>query len=173
MRGRWAAILVLLAFAAPEARADTVSDFYNGKIIRVMVGFGAGGGYDAYARLLSRHLGRHVPGNPSVVVQNMPGAGGLRAANFMYSAAPKDGTTIATFTRDLPLLAMMGPNAGVQFDPRRFTWLGSSSSFADDAYVLVVRTDAPTTSIEEARRPGGPTLFGLFDRRSGGVWVIG
>jgi tripartite-type tricarboxylate transporter receptor subunit TctC len=158
MRGRWAAILVLLAFAAPEARADTVSDFYNGKIIRVMVGFGAGGGYDAYARLLSRHLGRHVPGNPSVVVQNMPGAGGLRAANFMYSAAPKDGTSIATFTRDLPLLAMIGTKAGVQFDPRRFTWLGSSSSFADDAYVLIVRTDAPTTSIEEARRPGGPTL---------------
>jgi tripartite-type tricarboxylate transporter receptor subunit TctC len=76
----------------------------------------------------------------------------------MYSAAPKDGTTIATFTRDLPLLAMMGTNAGVQFDPRRFTWLGSSSSFADDAYVLIVRTDAPAASIGEARRPGGPAL---------------
>ena len=158
MDKRWAAIFALLAFAAIEARADTVADFYKGKIIRVMVGFGTGGGYDAYARLLSRHFGRHIPGNPSVVVQNMPGAGGLRAANFMYSAAPKDGTTIATFTRDLPLLALVGSSAGVQFDPRRFTWLGSSSSFADDAYVLIVRADAPTTSIEAARRPGGPTL---------------
>ena len=75
MDKRWAAIFALLAFAAIEARADTVADFYKGKIIRVMVGFGTGGGYDAYARLLSRHFGRHIPGNPSVVVQNMPGAG--------------------------------------------------------------------------------------------------
>src|SRR5579864_5867372 len=158
MGKRWAAIFALLAFAAPEARAEAVADFYKGKIIRVMVGFGIGGGYDAYARLLSRHFGRHIPGNPSVVVQNMPGAGGLRAANFMYSAAPKDGTTIATFTRDLPLLALVGTNAGVQFDPRRFTWLGSSSSFADDAYVLIVRPGAPVQSIADAQRPGGAPL---------------
>ena len=114
MGRRWAAILAPLAFAATEARADTVADFYKGKIVRVIVGFGIGGGYDAYARLLSRHFGRHIPGNPSVVVQNMPGAGGLRAANYMYSAAPKDGTTIATFTRDLPLLALVKVGRGVR-----------------------------------------------------------
>ena len=159
MRKAWAAILALLAFAiAPQARADAVADFYKGKVVRIVVGFGPGGGYDAYARLLSRHLGRHSPGNPSVVVQNMPGAGTLRAANFIYAAAPKDGTTIGTFSRDLPLLAMTGASSSVAFDPRKFTWLGSSSSFADDAYLLLVRSDSPAVSIEEARRPGGPQL---------------
>jgi tripartite-type tricarboxylate transporter receptor subunit TctC len=155
---RWATILSCLALVVPAARADAVADFYKGKLIRVVVGFGSGGGYDVYARLLSRHLGRHIPGNPALVVQNMPGAGGMRAANFLYTAAPRDGTTIGTFSRDMPLLAVMGTNSGVQFDPRRFTWLGSSSSFRDDAYVLMVRADAPVKSIEEARRPGGPML---------------
>jgi tripartite-type tricarboxylate transporter receptor subunit TctC len=155
---RSAAILAFLAIVTPEARADAVADFYKGKLIRVVVGFGSGGGYDVYARLLSRHLGKHIPGNPTFVVQNMPGAGGLRAANYIYAAAPKDGTTIGTFSRDMPLLAIMGTNAGVQFDPRRFTWLGSSSSFRDDAYLLMVRTDAPATTIAQARRPGGPLL---------------
>jgi tripartite-type tricarboxylate transporter receptor subunit TctC len=151
-------LLAVLALAASDARADTVADFYRGKLIKVVVGFASGGGYDVYARLLARHFGKYIPGNPSLVVQNMPGAGGLRAANFVYAAAPKDGTTIGTFSRDMPLLAVLGANAGVQFDPQKFTWIGSSSSFVDDAYVLVVRGDAPATSIGEARRPGGASL---------------
>jgi tripartite-type tricarboxylate transporter receptor subunit TctC len=155
---RWAVLLAVLALAASDARADTVADFYRGKLIKVVVGFASGGGYDVYARLLARHFGKYIPGNPSLVVQNMPGAGGLRAANFVYAAAPKDGTTIGTFSRDMPLLAVLGANAGVQFDPQKFTWIGSSSSFVDDAYVLIVRGDAPATSIGEARRPGGPPL---------------
>jgi tripartite-type tricarboxylate transporter receptor subunit TctC len=158
MGGRWAAILAFLALAASDARADAVADFYRGKLIKVVVGFASGGGYDVYARLLARHLGKHIPGTPSLVVQNMPGAGGLRAANFVYGAAPKDGTTIGTFARDMPLLAVLGTNTAVQFDPRKFTWIGSSSSFVDDAYVLMVRADAPATSIAQARRPGGPPL---------------
>jgi tripartite-type tricarboxylate transporter receptor subunit TctC len=155
---RSAAILAFLAIVMSQARADAVADFYRGKLIKVVVGFGSGGGYDVYARLLARHFGKHIPGNPTFVVQNMPGAGGLRAANYIYAAAPKDGTTIGTFSRDIPLLAVMGTNSGAQFDPRRFSWLGSSSSFRDDAYLLMVRTDTPATTIEEARRPGGPTL---------------
>src|SRR5262252_4121725 len=155
---RWAALPALLVLAVHDAGADAVADFYKGKVIRVVVGFGSGGGYDVYARLLARYFGKYIPGNPSLVVQNMPGAGGLRAANFIYSAAPKDGTTIGIFTRDLPLLAVLGANTAVQFDPQKFTWIGSSSSFVDDAYVLIVRADAPATSIAEARRPGGPPL---------------
>jgi tripartite-type tricarboxylate transporter receptor subunit TctC len=158
MSRRWAAILVFLALAASDARADDVADFYRGKLIKVVVGFASGGGYDVYARLLARHLGKYIPGNPGLVVQNMVGAGGLRAANFVYSAAPKDGTTIGILSRDMPLLAVLGVNAAVQFDPRKFTWIGSSSSFVDDAYVLIVRADAPAASIAEARRPGGPPL---------------
>jgi len=92
------------------------------------------------------------------VVQNMPGAGSLRSVNYLYSVAPKDGTTIAHFARNMPLLGMLGSNPNVQFDPRRFTWLGSSSSFANDAYILIVRTDAPVKTIEDARRPGGNHL---------------
>jgi tripartite-type tricarboxylate transporter receptor subunit TctC len=158
MSRRWAAILAFLALAASDARADEVADFYRGKLIKVVVGFASGGGYDVYARLLARHFGKYIPGNPSLVVQNMPGAGGLRAANFVYGAASKDGTTIGTFSRDIPLLAVLGANAAVQFDPRKFTWIGSSSSFVDDAYILIVRADAPATSIAEARRPGGSPL---------------
>jgi tripartite-type tricarboxylate transporter receptor subunit TctC len=162
MSSRWVAFLAVLAFAASAvaggARADEVADFYRGKIIRVVVGFGPGGGYDVYARLLGRYLGKYIPGAPSIVVQNMPGGGGLRAANFMYAAAPRDGTTIGTFSRDMPLLPLLGTNTSVQFDPRKFTWIGSSSSFVDDAYVLIVRADSPVVSIDEARRPGGPML---------------
>ena len=158
MWGRWAAAFVMIAIAVSGAVADPVADFYKGKLIRVVVGFASGGGYDLYARVVARHIGQYVPGNPSFVVQNMTGAGGLRAANYIYTAAPKDGTVIATFSRDMPLLAMLGPGSGVQFDPRRFTWLGSSSSFRDDAYLLMVRADAWTGSIAQLQEPGGSPL---------------
>src|SRR5258708_19872373 len=86
----------------------------------------------------------------------MPGAGSLRAVNYLYNVAPKDGTTIATFARNMPLMGLLGGNPNVQFDPRRLTWLGSTSSFPNDAYILLVRKDAPGKSIQEARRPPFP-----------------
>src|SRR5215469_17146887 len=98
------AALVLFS-ASNSARADSVADFYHGRSVNLVVGYGPGGGYDLYARLVARHIGRFIPGNPSVVVQNMPGAGSLRAANFLYGAAPGDGATIGTVARDMPLLA--------------------------------------------------------------------
>jgi tripartite-type tricarboxylate transporter receptor subunit TctC len=155
---QWAAILAFLLFVTPQSRADTVADFYRGKTVNLVVGYGPGGGYDLCARLVARHIGRYILGNPAVVVQNMPGAGSLRAANFLYAIAPNDGATIGVFARDMPLLAVLGTMPGVRFDPRKFVWLGSSSSFADDAHILMVRVDAPAKSIEEARRPGGPVL---------------
>jgi tripartite-type tricarboxylate transporter receptor subunit TctC len=152
-------LLQMLAFTQPmAAHADAVADFYRNRTVNLVVGYGPGGGYDLCARLIARHIGRHIPGNPTVVVQNMPGAGSLRATNYLYAVAPKDGATIGAFARDMPLLAVLGTNSGVRFDPRKFTWLGSSSSFTNDAYILMVRSDAPVKSIEEARRPGGPTL---------------
>jgi tripartite-type tricarboxylate transporter receptor subunit TctC len=150
-------LLASLALGS-QACADTVADFYKGPTITLIVGYGPGGGYDLFARLMARHLGRHVPGNPTVVVQNMPGAGSLRATNFLYAVAPRDGTTIGSFARDMPLLAMLRTNTAAVFDPRKFTWLGSSSDFSRDAYLLMVRTDAPVKSIEDARRPGGPPI---------------
>ena len=159
MLSRCAAVLFASLALAPFARADAIADFYKGRTITLIVGYGPGGGYDLYARLMARHLGRHIPGNPTIVVQNMPGAGSLVAANFLYSVAPRDGTVIGVVARDMPLLGLLGNNPNVQFDPRRFGWLGSSSSFADDAYVMIVRTDAPVQSIEALRRPGGPPLL--------------
>jgi tripartite-type tricarboxylate transporter receptor subunit TctC len=151
------ATAVLLVASAPT-RADPVADFYKGQQIRLVVGYGTGGGYDVYGRLFARHLGRHIPGQPSVIVQNMPGAGSLRAINFIANTAPRDGTTFATFSRDMPLMAIVGHNANVRFDPHKLTWLGSSSSYANDAYMLFVHRDAAVKSIDDARRPGGPPL---------------
>jgi tripartite-type tricarboxylate transporter receptor subunit TctC len=140
------------------AQADAVADFYRGRTVNLVVGYGPGGGYDLCARLIARHIGRYIPGHPAVVVQNMPGAGSLRAANYLYAVAPNDGATIGVFARDMPLLAALGTASGVRFDPRKFVWLGSSSSFANDAHILMVRNNAPVKSIEEARRPDGPPL---------------
>ncbi|HET7679300.1 MAG TPA: tripartite tricarboxylate transporter substrate-binding protein [Xanthobacteraceae bacterium] len=165
-----AAFLVSLALAAVPAQADAVSDFYKGKTVTVIVGYGTGGGYDVFARLLARHLGKYIPGNPSVIVQNMPGAGSMRAVNALYNTAPKDGTAIGMFGRDMPLVAILGTNPGVQFDPRKFVWLGSSSDFSNDAYILLVRKDGPVQSIEDARRPDSqPITLGVTGEGSTGT----
>jgi tripartite-type tricarboxylate transporter receptor subunit TctC len=155
---RATAVLLCLLLTLSAARADEVADFYRGRQVDLIVGFGPGGGYDVYARLLARYIGKYIPGHPNVVVENMPGAGSLRAANYIYSVAPKDGSTFGLFARDIPLVALLGIDPNVQFDPRKFTWLGSSSSYADDAYLLMLRKDAPVKSIADARRPGGPPM---------------
>jgi hypothetical protein len=122
-------LLVALAAAAlltlPAASAaDEASDFYRGKTITVVVGFGPGGGYDIYARLLAHHLGNHIAGARNVVVQNMEGAGSVRAANYVYSVAPKDGTVIAAVNQNMPMYQMLG-GAGAQFNAAQINWLGS------------------------------------------------
>jgi len=159
MFGRWiAACLAAAALMAQPAGAQTVEEFYKGKSITLVVGNGPGGGFDVFGRLLARHIGRYVPANPTVIVQNMPGAGSLVAANYLYNLAPKDGTTFGLIARNMPLLGLLGGNSNVRFDPRKFTWLGSSSNFSNDAYVLIVRKDARVSSVEDALRPGGPPL---------------
>jgi tripartite-type tricarboxylate transporter receptor subunit TctC len=153
-----ALLFVAVGLSTPARTQPAVEDFYKGKQINLIVGYGPGGGYDLVARLLARHLGRYVAGNPNIVVQNMPGAGSLRAANYLYSVAPKDGTAIGLFGSDMPLIGLIANNPNVQFDPRKFIWLGSSSSFAGDAYILMVRPDAAVKSIAEARASTGPPL---------------
>src|SRR5262245_65547372 len=108
-----------LVLASAHAHADPVAEFYKGQQIKLIVGNHTGGGYDVYGRLIARHLGRHIPGNPAVVVQNMPGAGSLRAVNFLYNNAPRDGTAIATFGRDMPLIGLIGHNPNVRFEDRK------------------------------------------------------
>lgn len=152
-----AAAMAVLGVSSPS-RADSAAEFYKGKTVQIVVGYGTGGGYDVYARMLARHMGKYIPGNPSMVVQNMPGAGSMRATSYLYSVAPKDGTVFGIFARNMPLVGLLGGSASVQFDPRKFTWLGSSSSYIEDAYLMFVRTDAKVKSIAEALGSGQPEI---------------
>ena len=124
-------LLGLFAIAAAmlidRARADAVADFYRGKTINVIVGYTAGGGYDLYARALARHMCRHLPGTPNIIVTNITGAGSLNAANHIYNVAPKDGTAFGTFARGLAMEPLIG-TAKVLFEATKFTWLGSGTN---------------------------------------------
>jgi tripartite-type tricarboxylate transporter receptor subunit TctC len=142
-----AGVLAASLFAAP-ARAQSVADFYRGKTIAFIVGFGPGGGYDLYPRLFARFLGRHVPGNPSVVVQNMEGAGSVRAANYVFAVAPKDGTVVAAVNQNMPMYQLLG-GPGAQFETNKLQWLGSmanSNGVVYTWYASGIRT------IEDAKR---------------------
>ena len=115
--------LALAAVASAQAQAD---EFYKGKQIRLISGHPVGGDYDVGARLLAKHLQRHIPGQPGIVVQNMPQAASIVAANFIYSQAPRDGTVIGSFSRNFPSQALLG-QSNIEADPRKFVWLGGYS----------------------------------------------
>jgi tripartite-type tricarboxylate transporter receptor subunit TctC len=117
-------IVLVAASMAQPALCAGVEEFYRGKSISLIIGYSVGGGYDLYGRLLARHLGKYLPGRPNIVPQNLTGAGSLRAANFLYAAAVKDGTVIGTFGRTIVTTPLLMP-ANAQFDATRFTWLGS------------------------------------------------
>jgi hypothetical protein len=120
-------LVAALVAAATPATAQSVRDFYAGKQITVIVGAGAGGGYDLQARLMARHLGKHIPGNPTFIVQNMPGAGSLAAANHIYNAAPADGSVLALIQRGMLLVRLINPS-GVRFELDKLNWIGSLNS---------------------------------------------
>jgi tripartite-type tricarboxylate transporter receptor subunit TctC len=115
---------VILGLAWP-ARADSVEDFYRGKNVTLVIGYSVGGGYDLYGRLLARHIGKYIPGQPNVVPQNREGAGSMRAAIYIYNAAPKDGTVFGTFSRSMAVAPLLNE---APFDASKFTWLGSIST---------------------------------------------
>jgi len=133
MRTFPAGLLMLLASLCwpptvqPAAAAESVQDFYAGRQVTVIVGSGAGGGYDLQARLMARHLGKHIPGNPTFIVQNMPGAGSLAAANHIANMAPADGSTIALLQRGMLLVRLINPT-GVRFEIDKLNWIGSLNS---------------------------------------------
>jgi tripartite-type tricarboxylate transporter receptor subunit TctC len=113
-----------LAAVAMPAAAQGPAEFFKGKTITINIGFPPGGGYDANARMLARHFGKHVPGNPNIVAANMPGAGSLVAANTVYNTAPKDGTALVIFAASVAVEAILG-NPAIKFDPLKYNWLGS------------------------------------------------
>jgi tripartite-type tricarboxylate transporter receptor subunit TctC len=149
VRARATALLFgVLAFAAPRAQAQDTAQFYAGKTITFIVGYGAGASYDSGARLIARYLGKHMPGSPNVVVQNLPGAGSMVAANQLYNTAPKDGTTIGMFGRGLYLEALFG-NPAVKFDPMKFNWIGSHGR---EVSVLVTGKDTGFKTVDDIRQ---------------------
>ncbi len=119
-----AGVLALCALSAPAARADAVADFYKGKTMRMIISTSPGAGYDVYARFMARHLGRHIPGKPGFVNQNMPGAGHMRAGQFMALQAPRDGSTMGTITQGMPFSQIAWPEQ-VKFDTGKFVWIGN------------------------------------------------
>ena len=127
MRHGFIAALFLVTALPSAHAADAVESFYAGKNVTLIIGYSAGGGYDTYARVLARHMGDRIPGKPTIVPQNMTGAGSLRAVNYLYGVAAKDGTVMATFARGMAMEPLLNPT-GTQFDAQKLTWIGSVSN---------------------------------------------
>ncbi len=122
-----ASLALAFGIAANVARANDVADFYRGRSVSIVVANEPGTGFDIYGRTLARHIGRFIPGNPNIVVQNMVGASGIAATNWLYNVAPRDGTVMATFVHTVPFEPLMG-NSAAKYDPSRFTWIGNMES---------------------------------------------
>jgi len=151
MLGRLLASAMVLTTAQVWAQPkpldeNKVADFYRGKQIRIVIGSGPGGTYDIYSRLLSKHMGRFIPGNPAMLVQSRAGAGGLIAANTIYNSEPRDGTVIGSFGETFPLRQAMGA-PGIQFDSAKFHWIGSA---INTAIACVARNDSAIAAFQDA-----------------------
>lgn len=153
---RWRArpAAIGLAIAAPlilmgpaDAVAETAEQFYRGKTITLQIGYAPGGGYDVYARHFAKHFGRHMPGRPSVITQNVPGAGSLKLANTLYNSAPRDGTVIGSIGREQVTAPLFGVE-GTQFDAKKINWIGNLDSAAS---LCVAWHATPFRSIEQVR----------------------
>jgi tripartite-type tricarboxylate transporter receptor subunit TctC len=171
----FSSVAAVLIAAAPAARAAGVEDFYKGRTLQVVIGYSAGGGYDLYARALAHHIGRHLPGNPSATAQNMPGAGSLKAANYLYAVAPRDGTLFGIIGRGMAMEPLIG-FGDVKFDARKFTWLGSAGdqvSVCATWHSAKVRSwnDALSTPFTVGAEGSGsdPDIFALMLRNMFGL----
>jgi tripartite-type tricarboxylate transporter receptor subunit TctC len=142
---RYAATAYLVLMPASVGFAQTPAEFYKGKTVELYIAYSVGGGYDLYARLLARHLGKHIPGNPTVVPKNMEGAGGLRLANWLYQAAPRDGTVLGATSRSVAFENILG-NKAAQYDASKFTWVGSAN---DEVSVCVSWENSGVTKFED------------------------
>jgi tripartite-type tricarboxylate transporter receptor subunit TctC len=170
---RAAVIFSAIATAPHPAGAQSVEDFYRGKNVTIAIGFSVGGGYDLYARLLARHIGRHIPGQPNIIAQNREGAGSQRATLYLYNAAPRDGTVIGAFSRSMAVAPLID---NAPFDARKFTWLGSIStdvSVCMTWHTSPIKTfdDMLTTPFTMSGLGGGadPDIFALMLRNMFGA----
>lgn len=150
-----AALVVAVALCA-HGREAAAAPYYEGKTLTIVVGYTAGGGYDKIARVLAKHLPKHIPGKPAVIVENMPGAGSLIATNYLYNKAAPDGLTIGTFNRGLPFAQLL-KEEGARFDMRKFAWIGAAAS---EGTTLVVRSDVPYKTFAELLKAKEPIILG-------------
>jgi tripartite-type tricarboxylate transporter receptor subunit TctC len=151
----WKLAALVAALGALPVVAAAQANF-SGKTITIVVGYKPGGGYDATARMLARHLPQHLPGKPTVIVQNMPGGNSIIAANHIYNVAKPDGLTIGTFNRNLPI-AQLTRVAGVKFDITKFAWIGSA---ANETTILAIRDDLPYKTFDDLRKAKEPVVIG-------------
>ncbi|MFB3884269.1 MAG: Bug family tripartite tricarboxylate transporter substrate binding protein [Thermodesulfobacteriota bacterium] len=152
----WASMVLFVFGILVFPNAPQAAPYYEGKILRMIVGFTPGGGYDRMTRLLARHLPKHIPGKPSVIVENMEGASSIIASNYLYNIAKPDGLTIGTFNRALPFAQVIKLD-GVKFDIRKYSWIGST---AVEGTVLTLRTDLPYKTVEDLRKVKEPIPLG-------------
>ena len=157
--------IAALAALAGFARAEDVAHFYKGRNVSMIIGYSVGGGYDAYARLLARYVGKHIPGEPSIVPQQMTGAGSLRAANYIFSVAPKDGSVLGTFSRSMGIGPLLGQ---AEFDSRKFTWLGSMTD--DDTSCVTWNSSPVKTWNDFLTKPS--KLGGLGADADPDIWAL-
>ena len=159
------AAISLLAVAAPAA-TQPVAEFYKSRVVEIYIGTNPGGGYDLYGRLVARHIGIHIPGNPNVIAKNMPGAGHLKMVNWLYNAAPREGTALAVAPQAIAIEQGLG-SEGIQYDARQFLWLGRMAPIVE---VTFTWHTSPTKTLADARQretimagsgPTSPTVFYL------------
>jgi tripartite-type tricarboxylate transporter receptor subunit TctC len=155
--------LILSAIAAifiTFGSARAADDFYQGKTLRLFAGTSAGSGADMYWQLIRQYLGRHIPGNPTIIEENMPAGGGLAATNYVYNVAKKDGTELGLFNRNTLFAPLLGDKTAV-FNAERFNWIGTPSIYASNAWIFMVRSDLPFRTLEELRHaPTAPNVGG-------------
>ena len=159
------ALLTACAFiiSTPALAQESVADFYKGKTIRLIVGVGVGSGYDINARLLARHMAQHIPGNPTIIVQNQPGAGSLTMTNQLYAAGPFDGTVIGASFNGMPTTPLLQPQ-GARFEPTKLVWLGSTNRETQASYVwhtapVATITDVAATEVIMGAQAPGSTQY--------------
>jgi tripartite-type tricarboxylate transporter receptor subunit TctC len=152
-------IASLIAGVLGAISSANAEDFYQGKTIKLIAGSQVGASYDSYARIVARHMPRHIPGKPTIIVQNLPAAHGLVAANDLYNLVARDGTTMGVLNRSIVLSSIIGDEKA-RFKSERFNWLGTAASFADNAYLFVIRAALPQMTIDDVRKPGSPLHVG-------------
>ena len=150
--------ILILGLITSASSSFAQENFFKGKVIRVIVGFSPGGGFDTYSRTMARHIGKHIPGNPTVIVSNMPGAGSLTLANHMYKAADPDGLTIGNWNGGLIMGQVLG-QIGIDFDARKFEWIGAPVSISP---VCLFSKSSGITSMEQWRSAKRPVPVGTI-----------